>query len=84
MNKTKTESQHLRNKMRGTGGRYTPNPCDLCGKGCPVDGPSDARCNSTVGGWGVRLHERCAVKLEGLTDSEYSQMAAFSQSVKAW
>lgn len=72
----RTEAQIARTEARDDAGRFHRNPCECCKKGAPVsDYYSDERCNSN-GGFGVVLCKRCAVKLEKLSDAEYSALAA--------
>jgi len=81
---TTSQAQIDRTNHRGNDGKFIKNPCDCCGKGCPMDYYSDPRCNVT-GGFGLTLHARCAAKLETLTDAEYAAFAAFVAGINsAW
>lgn len=71
----KSEAQLSREKRRSSSGKFRKHPCDLCGKGCPLDYFSDSR-SQTNGGFGLTLHEKCADKLADLSDEEYTIMAA--------
>lgn len=63
-----TQSQKDRTELRGTDGRFTRNPCHLCGKGAPMDYYSDPRCNDVLNGRGLVLHKRCARKIASMND----------------
>jgi hypothetical protein len=70
-----TQAQIARTEARDASGRFFRNPCECCKRGAPVsDYYSDERCNST--GFGLVLCKRCAVKLEKLSDAEFSALAA--------
>ena len=71
-----TSAQNSRQAHRDGKGKYIKNPCDLCGKGAPLENYfSDDRCNKT--GFGITLHSRCADKLAKLDDATYEALAAF-------
>lgn len=71
----KSEAQVAREGRRSSAGKFRKHPCDLCGKGCPLDYFSDSR-SQTNGGFGVTLHEKCADKLADMTDEQYTMVAA--------
>ena len=78
-----TNAQHTRQSHRDRAGRYVQNPCDLCGKGAPLeDYFSDDRCNRE-GGFGLVLHSRCADRLAKLDDAAYADLAAFVRRLRA-
>lgn len=81
---TKTEAQAMRETERDGAGRFVKNPCDYCQKGAPMNGPSDERCNTTPGGFGITLHNRCADKLAKLSDEDYVALGAFIHNLLDW
>lgn len=72
-----TRAQHERNAHRGLNGKFIKNPCEFCGKGCPMNYFSE-------GAFTV-LHERCAAKLAELTTEENDAMWVLVQNIRgAW
>jgi len=56
-----SQAQYDRQAQRDNKGKYIANPCNLCGKGCPlVDYYSSELADE---GLGVVLHKRCSDKL---------------------
>lgn len=72
MSKPRTPAQNDRAKARSESGKFVKNPCDLCGRGCPMRAYFSAnRDGLDCGCFGLVVHERCAEKLEAMTDEEF-------------
>jgi len=73
--KRKSSAQISREGAReGSSGRFIKNPCDLCGKGAPLQDYFSWSCANEYGGMGMVLHERCADKLEQLPPAEVAEL----------